>query len=80
MPTPCTKCNEIFDLTDGVGHNDITHCETCGTLLNSIDELRREIEYMDMERENAPKGEKMQLVNDLRESRKQLSELKLQLD
>lgn len=80
MPTPCNRCGDVFDLTDGVGHNNIVHCEPCGTLLNSIDELRDEIEYMDTQRENAPKGEKMQWVNDLRESRKQLAELELQLD
>lgn len=53
MPTPCNNCNKTFDLTDGVGYNNIVYCKECGNNLNRIDEIDIEITDLELEIEDA---------------------------
>jgi DNA-directed RNA polymerase subunit RPC12/RpoP len=46
MPTPCMKCGKIFELTDGTAFKNTIYCDSCGTKLNQIEELKDRIKEL----------------------------------
>lgn len=57
MPTPCQKCDNWFDLNDGVGSEKwyprTVICPECGEKEQTIVELENEIEDLQIELEEA---------------------------
>ena len=71
MPTPCQKCNDWFDLTDGCGSvkwfPDTVICEKCKALEDEEVEMDEEIERLKTTIDEA--------VDTIKESRDRLGEL-----
>lgn len=80
MPTPCQRCDDIFDLNDGYPsykwYPNTVICPACHRLEEEIIEIEDEIEYIQdsIEMEIVGKREGYKQIKELKEKLKKLED------